>query len=212
MGINHHFARCLRLHMREFKFEGKIYICSLTPCLFVQSFNMHWWSSSWLYLTKEIVSKFRRFYLPAHSKKSPPYSILEGASAVSSWANLLRKPGRVLFYNKNPAHSEKSPPYPLLSKSDIPPMIGCLCCNKYCCRWCLLFCVCIWPTFGRLSLKAWREPAQCLRWGLTCWESVRESFLIKKIRMASGFWVWVYKNRNHIGMGARYMSARSNFN
>ena len=44
----------------------------------------------------------------------------------------------------------------------------------------LLFCVCIWPTFGRLSLKAWREPAQCLRWGLTCWESVRESFLIKK--------------------------------
>ena len=40
----------------------------------------------------------------------------------------------------------------------------------------LLFCVCIWPTFGRLSLKAWREPAQCLRRGLTCWESVREFF------------------------------------
>ena len=43
------------------------------------------------YLTKEIVSKFRRSHSPAHSKKSPPYSILEGASAVSSWANLLRK-------------------------------------------------------------------------------------------------------------------------
>ena len=88
---------------------------------------------------------------------------------------------REFFSIKKPAPSEKSPPYPLLSKSHIPPMIGCLCCNKYCCRWCLLFCVCIWPTFGRLSLKAWREPAQCLRWGLTCWESVRESFSIKKI-------------------------------
>ena len=32
-------------------------------------------------INKEIVSKFRRSYLPAHSKKSPPYSLLEGASA-----------------------------------------------------------------------------------------------------------------------------------
>ena len=84
MGINHHFARYLRLPMKEFKFEGKIYInfefegkvCLLTPCLFVQSFNMHWWSSSWLYLIKEIASKSRRSYSPAHSQKSPPYLFL----------------------------------------------------------------------------------------------------------------------------------------
>ena len=57
----------------------------------VHSFNKYMWSSSWLYLTKKIVSNFRRSHSPAHSKKSPPYSILEGASAMSSWANLLRK-------------------------------------------------------------------------------------------------------------------------
>ena len=83
IGINHPFARCLRLPMKKFnmrKFEGNI--CSLTSCLFVHSFNKHWSSSSWLYLTKEIVSNFRRSHSPAHSKKSPSYSILEGASAV----------------------------------------------------------------------------------------------------------------------------------
>ena len=88
IGINHPFARCLRLPMKAFnmrKFEWKI--CSLTLCVFVHSLNKHWRS----HLTKEIVSNFRRSHSPAHSKKSPPYSIMEGASAVSSWANLLRK-------------------------------------------------------------------------------------------------------------------------
>ena len=111
IGINHPFARCLRHPMKAFnirKFEGKI--CSLTLCVFVHSFNKHWWSSSWLNMGKEIVSNFRRSYSPDHSKKSPPYSILEGASAVSSGANLLRKFERVLFDKKKPAHSEKSPP------------------------------------------------------------------------------------------------------
>ena len=53
IGINHHFARCLRLPIKEFnmrKFVGNI--CSLTSCLFVHSFNKHWRSSSWLHLTK----------------------------------------------------------------------------------------------------------------------------------------------------------------
>ena len=76
MGINHHFARCLRLPMKEFKFAGNIYIFSLTPCLLVHSFNMHWWSSSWLYMIKEIASKSRRLYSPDHSQKSPPYLFL----------------------------------------------------------------------------------------------------------------------------------------
>ena len=73
IGINHHFARCLRLPIKEFnmrKFVGNI--CSLTSCLFVHSFNKHWWSSSWLHVTKEIVSNFRRSHSPVHSKKSPP--------------------------------------------------------------------------------------------------------------------------------------------
>ena len=98
IGINHPFARCLRLPMKAFnmrKFEGKI--CSLTLCVFVHSFNKHWRS----HLTKEIVSNFRRSHSPAHSKKSPPYSILEGASAVSSWANLLRKCEGIFFDLKN---------------------------------------------------------------------------------------------------------------
>ena len=98
IGINHPFARCLRLPMKAFnmrKFEWKI--CSLTLCVFVHSFNKHWRS----HLTIEIVSNFRRSHSPAHSKKSPPYSILEGASAVSSGANLLRKFERVFFDEKN---------------------------------------------------------------------------------------------------------------
>ena len=103
LDINHHFARCSTLPMIEFnlkkiEFEGKV--CSLTTYLLVHRFNKNWWSSSWLHLTKEIVSKFRRSHSPAHSKKSPPYSILEGASAVSSLATLLRKFERVFFDEK----------------------------------------------------------------------------------------------------------------
>ena len=55
---------------------------------------------------------------------------------------------REFFSIKKPVHSEKSPPYPIQSKSDIPPMIGCPCCDKCCCSGVVVLCLYItyfWP-------------------------------------------------------------------